>query len=222
MMRLSWSTWFGATALTILYAGAGYMASSPDTISLTLEPGYSTQVRLFRFAEDQLRMRLIFQDDRLRRRPELGSSSTRSDSDWRTTGLLKFDDPGSAIRIVASMPDAAPVNYEALPNSARWEFKVKRDLTPGRSVSPGVWQWPPTSKGLKLQPGTNIVKIEVLAVERPLVGEYVELSVNPALGFYNLMPNVGWLWPSLLWPFFAIILAVWAIALRRQNRAHTP
>jgi len=221
-MRPSWSIWFGVTVLVSLYAWAGSVASRPEMISLTLEPGYSTQVRLFRFAEDQLRMRLIFQDDHSRRRPELGSSGTRSDSDWRTTGLLKFEDPGSAIRIVASMPDAAPVNYEALPNSAHWEFKVERNLTAGRSISPGVWQWPPTSKGLKLQPGTNIVTIEVLTVEQPLVGEDVELSVNPALGFYNLMPNVGWLWPSLLWPVFAIILAVWAIALRRRKQAHMP
>jgi len=220
MMRLSWSIWLGATVLTILYVGAGYMASSPDTIRLTLEPGYSTQVRLYRFAEDQLRMELIFRDDHLRSGPELGSYRTRFD--WRATGILEFDDPGSAIRIVASIPDAAPVTYEALPSSARWASKVKRKLTPGSSVSRGVWQWPPTSKGLALQPGTNIVNIEVATVERPLVGENVELTVNPALGFYELMLNVGWLWPSLLWPFFAIILAVWAIALRRRNQAHKP
>ena len=42
--------------------------------------------------------------------------------------------------------------------------------------------------------------------------------INPALGFYNLMPNVGWLWPSFLWPFFAIILALWAAVLRRRNQ----
>jgi hypothetical protein len=89
MMRLSWSTWFGATALTILYAGAGYMASSPDTSGLTLEPGYSTQVRLFRFASDQLRMGLVFQDDKKWGcRPELGDHGTRTD--WRKTGLLKL------------------------------------------------------------------------------------------------------------------------------------
>ena len=117
------------------------------------------------------------------------------------------------------MPDAAPVTYEALPNNGGWAFKVERNLTPGRSVSPGVWEWPPTSKGLELHSSTNIVNIEVVAVERPLVGEDVELWVNPALGFYHLMPNVRWLWPSLLWPFFAIILALWAVALRRRDQA---
>jgi hypothetical protein len=216
MMRISWLIWLGATVLVILYAWAGSVASRTDMIGLTLEPGYSTQVRLFRFAEDQLRMRLIFQGDHLRR-PELGSHSTRSD--WRATGLLKFDDPGSAVRIVASMPGATPVTYEALPNSGGWALKVERKLTPSNSVSPGVWRWPPTSKGLELHAGVNIVNIEVVAVERPIVGEDVELWVNPALGFYELMPNVGWLWPSLLWPFFAIILALWAVALRRRNQA---
>jgi hypothetical protein len=99
---------------------------------------------------------------------------------------------------------------------------MNRELTTEPSISPGVWKWPPTSMGLRLQPGMNIVNIAVIAVERPLVGEEVELSVKPALGFYNSMPNVGWLWPSLLWPFFAIILAGWAIALRHRNQAHKP
>jgi hypothetical protein len=210
-MRISWFIWLGATVLVILYAWAGSVASRTYMIGLTLEPGYLTQVRLFRFAEDELRMRLIFQGDHLRR-PELGNHGTRSD--WRATGILKLDNPGSAIRIIASTQDAVPVTYEALPNSGGGS----RGLTSGRSVSPGVWQWPPTSKGLKLQLGTNIVNIEVVAVERPLVGEHVELWVNPALGFYELMPNVGWLWPSFLWPFFAIILALWAAVLRRRNQ----
>ena len=85
---------------------------------------------------------------------------------------------------------------------------------------------PPLGQNRRLrivsQPGTNIVNIEVVAVERPLVGEDVELWVNPALGFYEFMPNAGWLWPSLLWPFFAIILVLWAAALRRRNQAQKP
>ena len=45
------------------------------------------------------------------------------------------------------------------------------------------------------------------------------LSHHQPLGFNNLMPNVGWLWPSFLWPFFAIfILALWAAVLRRRNQ----
>jgi hypothetical protein len=161
-------------------------------------------------------MRLVFRGDHTRR-PELGSSGTRGD--WRATGLLKFDSPGSAIRIVASLPDVAPVTYEAMPMSGHGAMGVTRNLTTGLSISPGVLDWPPTSKGLALQPGTNTVNIEVAAVERPLVGENVELTVNPALGFYELMPNVGWLWPSLLWPLYAIVLALWAVVLRRQNQA---
>ena len=206
----------GVTVLVILYAWAGSVASRTDRFSITLEPGYSTQVRLYRFAEDQLRMRLVFRGEHTRR-PELGSSGTRGD--WRATGFLKFDSPGSAIRIVASLPDVAPVTYEAMPMSSHGAMGMTRDLTTGLSISRGAWQWPPTSKGLALQPGMNTVNIEVAAVERPLVGENVELTVNPALGFYELMPNVGWLWPSLLWPLYAIALALWAVVLRRQNQA---
>lgn len=213
--------WLSVTVLVILYAWAGYVASRTDTLSITLEPGYSTQVRVYRFAEDQLRLGLIFHDgNRARRGPELGSYRTRSD--WRATGFLEFEDPGSAVHIVASMPSAAPVTYEALPSSARWASREKRELTPERSVSRGKWRWWPTSKGLALQPGLSIVNIEVAAVEQPLVGQSVDLTVHPALGFYNLMPNVGWLWPSLLWPLYVIALAFWAFVLRRQDQAQKP
>lgn len=218
-MRTSWYIWLGATVLLALYTWAGSVASKTDMIGLTLEPGYSTQVHLFRFAQDHLRMRLIFQGSHARRL-EMGDYGTRSD--WRATGLLKFDHPGSAIRIVASMHATAPIAYEALPKSGSSSFDVTRTLTPGTSVSPGVWRWPPTSKGLALHPGASSVDIRVDAVEQPLIGERVELWVEPALDFKTAMPNIGWLWPSLLWPLFAIVLVLWAVVLwvigRRRSK----
>lgn len=190
-------------------------------IGLTLQPGYSTQVHLFRFAQGHLRMRLIFQGSHSPR-PELGDHGTQSD--WRTTGLLKFNHPGSAIRIAASMQGAAPVTYEALPKSGFSSSHIERALTPANSISPGVWQWPPNI-WLELPAGANIVNIAVAAVEQPLIGERVELRVEPALGFKAAMPNVSWLWPSLLWPIFVITLALWAAVLwvvgRQRSMART-
>lgn len=190
-------------------------------IGLTLEPGYSTQIHLFRFAQDRLRMRLMFQGNHSQR-PELGDHGTQSD--WKKTGLLKFDHPGSAIRIVASMRGATPVAYEALPKSGFSSSYVERTLTSGNSISPGVWPWPP-DKWLELPAGTNIVNIAVAAVEQPLFGERVELWVEPALSFKAAMPNVSWLWLSLLWPIFIVTLALWAALLwvvgRRRSMACT-
>jgi hypothetical protein len=64
----------------------------------------------------------------------------------------------------------------------------------------------------------NVVNIEVVAAERPLEGENVELTVLPALGFKNGMPNVEWLWFWYLWPFLLVVQAFWAFALVRWRR----
>jgi hypothetical protein len=216
-MRKSWFIWLVVTVLMILYVWAGSVASRTEKVGIKLEPGYSAQARVFRLDEDLLRMRLIFQGDM--RRPELGTWSSRPD--WRETGTLKFDNPGTAIRIVASVPGVAPVTYEAMPQSARGI----RNLTADLSSAPGVWQWPPARNELVLHRGTNTVNVEVASVEPPLVGETVELWVDPALGFKVTNPNVGWLWLSFLWPILFAIQVLWAVALglstwriRRRNR----
>jgi hypothetical protein len=211
----SWYTWSIATVLMLLYVSAGSVASQTDVISVRLEPGYSTQLHVFRLAEDVLRMQLKFKVGD-KPRPELGSYATRED--WRKTGLLKLVNPGSAVRIAASMPDAAPVTYEAMPNSVVYPpSSAVRDLTSGISIAPGVWQWPPARNELVLHRGVNVVNIEVVVAERPLEGEDVELWVMPALGFKIGMPNVAWLWFSYLWPFLVIVQASWAFAIARQR-----
>ena len=212
----SWFTWSTATVLLLLYVSAGSVASQTDVISVRLEPGYSTQLHIFRLAEDVLRMRLEFKVGD-KPRPELGNHSFRED--WRKTGLLKLINPGSAVRIAAFMPNATPVTYEAMPNSVvSPPSSAVRDLTPGISISPGVWQWPPIRSGLVLHRGVNVVNIDVVVAERPLEGEDVELRVMPALGFKNGMPNVAWLWFWYLWPFLLVVQAFWAFALVKWRR----
>ena len=217
MMWKSWFTWLIATVLMVLYVSAGSVASQTDTIRIRLEPGYATQLHIVRLADDFLRMRLEFTVGH-EPRPELGNHATRED--WRKTGLLKLVNPGSAVRIAASTPDAAPVTYEAMPNSVGFSSAPSafRDLTPAISISPGVWHWPPTGNGLVLHRGVNVVNIEVAVAEQPLGGEEVELRMMPALGFKSGMPNVAWLWFWHLWPFLAIVQAFWAVALVRWRR----
>ena len=139
-----WFTWSAATVLILLYVSAGAVASRSEAISITLSPGCSTELRIFRLAEDVLRMSLEF-DGGDKPRPELGVHRAE---DWRKAGLLKFIEPGSAVRIVASTPETPRVTYEAMPNSTVYPVSLAiRDLVPGKSLSPGV--------GSGLQPETD-------------------------------------------------------------------
>ena len=187
----SWLIWLVVTVVMMLYVWAGSVASKSEKIGIKLEGGYSAQVPVFRLAEDRLRMELMFKGDHTRR-PELGTWSSRSN--WREDGILKFDNPGAAIRMVASLPGATAVTYEAMPTTASGQGRVVRNLTASLSTATGVWRWPAVINGLVLHRGMNIVNIEVVAVEPPLVGEDIELVVLPVLGFKVTMPSVGLLW----------------------------
>lgn len=79
-MIRSWLIWLVVTVIVALYICAGAVESSTKRVNITLKPGYSTQVRIFRLAENRLQMRLNFQGDH-RRRPELCTYSARSDFD---------------------------------------------------------------------------------------------------------------------------------------------
>lgn len=213
-MRTSWFIWMVVTVFVALYVGAGSVASRTEKIDIKLEHGYSAQVRAIRLDEDRLRMRLVFQGNHIRR-PELGIWNTSSDG--HEPGTLRFSNPGAAIRIVASAPGVAPVAYEAMPMSGYGTGTVIRNLTADLSIAPGVWRWPPNRNELLLQRGSNVVSIEVVSVEAPLVGEAVELAIDPALGFKATMPNVGWLWLSFLWPILLGIQVLWAVLLGVQT-----
>src|SRR3954467_2149932 len=95
----SWFTWSVATTLMVLYVSGGFLASQTDVVSVRLEPGYSTQLHIFRLAEDVLRMQLEFKVG-YKLRPELGDHVFQED--WRKTGFLKLVNPGSTVRIAAS------------------------------------------------------------------------------------------------------------------------
>jgi hypothetical protein len=206
-MKRSWLVWLSVSLLLSLYFAAGHVASRTDVVTMRLEPGASTDVKLLRLANDQLRMELMFRGKYLQR-PELGESQTNSD--WQSNGVLKFAKPGAGIRVVASLPNQSPVTYEAMPVSGFGDGALFRRLTSDLSVETGVWRWPPRFNNLALQRGSNVVRIDVAVVDPRLAGETVQLRVQPALGFKNVSPSLMWLWWWFLWPIIIPAQLIWA------------
>lgn len=71
-----------------------------------------------------------------------------------------------------------------------------------------------------MRAGFSDVRLEVTTVEPPLIGETVDLFVLPPLSFGVYYGNFYWfLWPALvLWPFFIITQAIWALLLVLARR----
>jgi hypothetical protein len=215
-MKKAWLFWWIVTAGMAVYVLAGFVASYTNRVDIKLEPGARVEVTTLRLAEHRLRMALHFQGDH-QRRPELGDSAR---GDPFRTRLLEYPQPGSAIRIVASSPEAVPVVYEAMPKGGWGANIVIRNLTSNLSIRPGVWRWPDPADTphVVLRPGLTKVMLEVASVEAPLIGELVQLGIHPALGFKECMPDVCWLWWWFAWPAGILVLALWAIGILLANR----
>lgn len=220
-MKRSWLLWFSATLLLSLYLVAGYAASRSNVVMIKLEPGVSASVKILRLTDDQLRMEIIFQGEYLRR-PELGQ--WQANSDWQSTGFLKFAKPGAAIRIAASLPNNDPIAYEAMPASGYGDGFVVRNLTSDLSEEAGTWRWPPQYNNLSLRRGINTLRIEIVSVDPPLAGETVQLMVDPSLRFqFKSNSNIELLRGWFLWPVVVPLQLIWAGMLGfmswKQNRS---
>jgi hypothetical protein len=210
--KRSWLVWLFVSLLLSAYCSAGYLASQSDSTQIRLEPGATFSLRVLRLADDDLRMELEFRGDHVRRRLELGDWVLRRDE--MNSGFLRFATPGAVIQVAASIPGATPVVYEAMPVSHYWGESTSRRLTSDLSVEPGKWRWPPHYNDLALHRGYHDLKVEILSVGTPLVGESVRLVVLPALGFKVIRRNdVSGLFLWFFWPFMLAAQLVWAIVL---------
>jgi hypothetical protein len=207
-MKKAWLSWFFATAILIVYAMAGFVASYSNSVEIRLEPGFFVDVTLLRLADDRLRMELEFRGDH-RLRPELGDWAPKT-----AGGRLTFQQAGSSVRMTALTADSKSVLYEAMPSSGWSLHAVYRNMTSDLSIEPGVWRWPPDgSRDLVVHRGFNTVKIQTVSVDAPLVGEVARLNVIPPLTFKVCMPSVCWLWGWNLWPLIMFVQAIWAAVI---------
>jgi hypothetical protein len=217
-MKRRWLVWLLVSLFLCAYTAGGYVASLAVTTNLRLEPGTSIDLPVFRLADDNLQVVLKFKGDYVQRRAELGEWRTRASE--KDSGFLRFETPGAPVRLRISSPEAAAVVYEAMPISAHGVDGSARRLTSDLSVGPGVWRWPPHYQDLALHGGTNRLKIDIVSVGPPLVGETVKLVVLPALGFKVVKSSntaTGlFLW--FLWPVFLAVQLIWAFMLIRAQR----
>lgn len=215
-MRVGWIVWIAAAAVFAVYAIAGRISSDTSIAAITLTPGSTAEVRVFRLFEDSVRAELVFRGDHTNR-PELDGSGTSGD--WQKNGTLRFDQPAGEVRIKASSENVGPIVYEAMPKTAHTRDEIWRRLTPDLSLEPGVWRWPPPYKPrLPLSPGFTTIRFEVLSVDPRLKGENVKLQVLPPLGFKSSQSGYSWLWFWFAWPLVAVLFALWAgvlIMIRR-------
>jgi hypothetical protein len=217
-MRAAWLIWLAATLSLSAYFVSGYVASRTESVPIALSPGFIASQKLFRFGQDHLRMQLEFRG-KPTRRPELGDYALPSN---RPRNRLEFSNPGAEILLKASSDSLeTPVPYSALPNTGHTQSHIYRDLVAELNEGPGIWRWPPTNRGLTLNPGMNDVRIEVAKVAPGLAGENIMLLIHPEIGFKACGSEVCWLWGWFAWPFFLLIQSIWALVLFRSvpNRA---
>jgi hypothetical protein len=205
----AWVVWGVVSVGMVGYAALAHIAAHTVVTKVQLKPGNSVEVELFRVSGDTLWFRLFFRTKGVVQRPELGS--------WayiEKDGFLELR-PGANVRIVASVPDSPPVEYEAMPLSGFGRDFNERRMTANLSVRPGVYRWPPppSTPSVHLHAGFNTVRFEVTSVDEPIVDETVDLDVPSPLGFKSSETSVAWLWFGLMWPVLVCVQVIWAACL---------
>ncbi|MEO6382727.1 MAG: hypothetical protein ABIO35_12185 [Nitrobacter sp.] len=217
--RRSWIVWTAVSAVLAIYCEVGFLASMTAFADLKLEPGQKAELSLLSVMPRPLSMEVWFRRKSAQdRRPELGSWATAPDD---FSGRLKFENPGAALRVVASLPGQTPRVFEAMPASGYSSQDISRRLTSDLAVETGTWRWPPNRLGSPtVQAGLATLTIQISQVDPEIAGETVRLAVLPALGFKVAQDNVSWLWFWFAWPLFAVVQVVWAVVLIfRSKRA---
>lgn len=193
-----WSLWVIACAVLALGAIANHLASRTQTLPLLLSPGATAEVTVYRFIDDQLRLRLRYAADGTEADPEV---------------LLRIDTPTDH------------GDFRAGERSGVAGQGINRRLASVES-SGLVASYFGYGRGDALPRGRSWLRVTVLEVDPALAGRAAVIELQPPLDLLKLTDlDYVWLWPFFFWKVAALFLlipggalAVFTFTLRRWQR----
>ncbi|MBN5160843.1 MULTISPECIES: hypothetical protein [unclassified Stenotrophomonas] len=183
-----WSLWALACAVLVLGAIANHMASRTQVLPLVLSPGATAEVTVYRFIDDQLRLRLRYADD---------GTATAIDPEVR----LRAETP-------TDQTDFRAETRSGVPGSG-----ITRAL---ESVEPGGFaaSYFGYGRGDALPRGRSWLRVTVLEVEPALAGRVASVELLPPMDVLKLTDlDYAWLWPFFFWKVAALFLLIPGAAL---------
>jgi hypothetical protein len=193
-----WSLWGIACAVLALGAIANHLASRTQTLPLLLSPGATAEVTVYRFIDDQLRLRLRYAADGTEADPEV---------------LLRIDTPTDH------------GDFRAGERSGVAGQGINRRLASVES-SGLMASYFGYGRGDALPRGRSWLRVTVLEVDPALAGRAAVIELQPPLDLLKLTDlDYVWLWPFFFWRVAALFLlipggalAVFTFTLRRWQR----
>lgn len=193
-----WSLWVIACAVLALGAIANHLASRTQTLPLLLSPGATAEVTVYRFIDDQLRLRLRYAADGTEADPEV---------------LMRIDTPTDH------------GDFRAGERSGVAGQGINRRLASVES-SGLMASYFGYGRGDALPRGRSWLRVTVLEVDPALAGRAAVIELQPPLDLLKLTDlDYVWLWPFFFWKVAALFLlipggalAVFTFTLRRWQR----
>ncbi|WP_459048335.1 hypothetical protein [Stenotrophomonas sp. PSU_St99] len=181
-----WSLWGIACAVLALGTIANHLASRTQTLPLLLSPGATAEVTVYRFIDDQLRLRLRYAADGKEVDPEV---------------LLRIDTP------------TYRGDFRAGERSGAAGQGINRALVSAESSGLTAFYFG-YGRGDALPRGRSWLRVTVLEVDPALAGHSAEIELQPPLEFLKLTDlDYVWLWPFFFWKVAALFLLIPGIAL---------
>lgn len=202
---------------------AAHLSWAPIFAPLTLRPGESIDIPVFRVLPEKIHVELGFKDT-TPLRPELGSHTNMNGQ--KRTDVLEFPNPGEPIKLLLRSKTRETI-CEAWPGSS---FSGGGKRT-GRILVPYIDDGNPNLFPLPSNPtelldvpaGNSKLTIIVLEAGKSISGEQVDVLIHAPISWKHISPNYGLLSWFSFWPVYALILIMYGTVLihffRRQSKS---
>jgi len=184
-----------AAALVWFAVGMQRYLLSVDAIAtpITLTPGQTAQVEVYRLREAPLWLEARFNESRGLHRPDVGQPPT-----------TEPDHPKEPLRIRVQDGKGLDVQMTALPRVLFSHTHAYRQFLPS-SQPDGTWLFP------SIENGTSHLTFTVEQVDPTFLGEKIELQINPPIGLKRTAPGWNDVSNFIFWPIFAALLSIWGV-----------